>query len=109
MGCFTLGVNRTKRTLPPDLQARVVGSVYQHAKKVKHANKRFGLIIQHVAKYGVQRWLAIEGTHSDWPEEYLANLVAVNNAEGLSELQTIIDLRAKLENLHASTQESVNY
>jgi hypothetical protein len=80
-----LGLKGAKQKLPPGLRERVVGSVYQHAKRTTYVNQRFGLIIQHVAKHGIKRWVALEDTHFDWPEEFLQNLVALQNSVGLGD------------------------
>lgn len=94
-----LGLCRAKHKLPPGLRNRIVGSVYLHAKKTAHSNRRFGLIIQHVAKHGVKHWIALDDTHFDWPREYLYNLVAVKNTEGLGDPSTICELSQKLKTM----------
>jgi len=94
-----LGLKGTKHKLPPGLRDRVVGSVYQHAKKTTHTNQRFGLIIQHVAKHGVKSWIALEDTHFDWPAEHLQNLVPLRNTMGLGDVAAVHDLTEKLRAL----------
>jgi hypothetical protein len=76
----TLGYEFTVQQLPPALQARVVGTIWQGELLQHPPRTRYDAIQSDAAARGLDRWLALDDDQDGWPEQERYRLIAPNNS-----------------------------
>lgn len=101
----TLGYEFTLRQLPPELQARVVGTIW-HGQRLEHPPpSRHDAITADAAERGIDRWIALDDDREDWLEDRRHLLVAPTNTwEGLAQPGVAEELTYALELLCSGQQ-----
>jgi hypothetical protein len=81
-----LGYEFAVQQLPPGLQARVVGTIWQGFLLQFPPRTRHDAIATDAAERGVQRWLALDDDTDGWPYEQRYRVIAPTNSwQGLSQ------------------------
>lgn len=92
-----LGYEFAVQQLPPRLQARVVGTIWQGFLLQFPPRTRHDAIATDVDERGVQRWLALDDDTDGWPDEQRYRLIAPNSSwQGLSQPGRAEELSAAL-------------
>ena len=92
-----LGYEFAVQHLPPGLQARVVGTIWQGFLLQLPPRTRHDAIATDAAERGVQRWLALDDDTDGWPYEQLYRVIAPTNSwQGLSQPGRAEELSAAL-------------
>ncbi len=92
-----------KEALPPSLQGRVIGSLYEFGREFPEWGKlsRFDQIMRYVSSRGIQSWLSLEHDGSNWPEELRESVVYLGE-DGLDSSTARKEVVEKLAELHTN-------
>jgi hypothetical protein len=98
-----LGFARAKTQLPASLEARIVGSTWHSSMGKDWADSvwwdqatRHGQILKYAARSSVSNWLALDDDVEGWASGDRDKLRATTPERGISNMDTLIELRAKL-------------
>ena len=102
-----LSFNRARRYLPAQLSDRVIGATYHSAMARQmdgfavanpwDASSRYQQIARYVERAKISNWLALDDDDEGWPDAERNRLVCTDPSRGLSNPQTISQLRSALE------------
>lgn len=76
----TLGYEFTVQQLPPSLQARVIGTIWQGELLQHPPRTRYDAIQSDATARGLEHWLALDDDVEGWPEEQRYRVIAPNNS-----------------------------
>lgn len=102
-----LSFDEAREQLPVELQRRVIGSTFRSGVRIAREGRipdaapsldhcRYDQILNHVQRYQVQNWLAIDDDVADWPESHFGHLVATDPDLGLAQPGKTAELQFKL-------------
>jgi len=95
-----LGLRETKRQMPKELAARVVGATFDRRRARRWSKlTRYAQIAAYVQQFAIERWLAIDDDVFGWPARERHRLISPQPAVGL----TPLDIALLIERLQALT------
>lgn len=95
-----VGIAATKREMPKELAARVVGATFDRRRARRWSQlTRYAQIAAYVQQFAIERWLAIDDDVFGWPARERHRLISPQSAVGL----TSLDIELLVERLRALT------
>lgn len=100
---FHLGYSRALKRLPQSVQHRVIGSTWHSSMQKDLSDEvvwgelsRYSQIMKYVSRSRVTNWVAIDDDSEGWPLSERRKLVLSHSDTGLSDVDTVRELRTRL-------------